>query len=232
VINPHFAGRESILLAVGILGATIMPHVIFLHSALTGNRISAHNPQQMKTLFKFELMDVVLAMGIAGCINAAMLIMAAQTFNAADMHNVDVIEKAFLTLRPLLGPLSAVIFAVSLLASGLSSSTVGTMAGSIIMQGFLRRHIPVWVRRLVTMVPALIVIILGVNPTRALIMSQVVLSFGLPFALWPLLQFTGRADLMGVLTNNKLTRLGAGAVACVIVALNVYLLLSLFKGGL
>ncbi|MBI2246853.1 MAG: Nramp family divalent metal transporter, partial [Armatimonadetes bacterium] len=194
---PRFAGTESVLLATGILGATVMPHVIFLHSALTQQRIVPKDERQARRLFRFEVMDVVIAMGLAGAINAAMLIMAASTFHAHGMTSVASIEDAHRTLTPLVGRASSVVFAISLLASGLSSSTVGTMAGQVIMQGFLHRQIPIWVRRLITMAPALVVIGLGLDPTRTLVISQVVLSFGLPFALVPLVLFTSRRDLMG-----------------------------------
>ena len=173
------------LLAAGILGATVMPHVIFLHSALMQGRIVVRDPQQMKRLFRYEVIDVVIAMGVAGLINAAMLIMAAKTFHEAGLIDVDAIEKAYLTLEQLLGRSANFVFAVSLLAAGLSSSAVGTMSGQVIMQGFLKYHIPVWVRRGVTMAPALVVIFAGLDPTRSLVLSQVVLSFGLPFAVHP-----------------------------------------------
>ena len=181
-VVPSFAGTQSVLLATGILGATVMPHVIFLHSALTQGRIVTRDPQQMRRLFRYELVDVVLAMGLAGLINAAMLVMAAKTFHEAGLVHVDAIEKAYMTLEALLGRAANTVFAVSLLAAGLSSSAVGTMSGQVIMQGFLRRHVPVWVRRGVTMAPALAVIMAGIDPTRALVLSQVVLCFGLPFA--------------------------------------------------
>src|SRR6476659_18967 len=182
-VKPEFAGSESVLLAVGILGATVMPHVIFLHSALTQNRIVPKTPEQAKRIFRFEIVDVLIAMGLAGMVNAAMLIMAASTFHVNGLTEIASIEDTHKTLEPLLGQASSVVFAISLLASGLSSSTVGTMAGQVIMQGFLHRSIPIWVRRGVTMLPALIVIAIGLDPTRTLIVSQVVLSFGIPFAL-------------------------------------------------
>lgn len=230
-VVPRFEGTESILLASGILGATVMPHVIFLHSALTQGRIITRDPHQLRRLFRFEVIDVVIAMGLAGFINAAMLIMAASTFHRAGMSNVGSIEQAHQTLTPLLGHASSWVFAISLLASGLSSSTVGTMSGQVIMQGFLHFKIPMWVRRLVTMLPSLIVIAIGLDPTRTLVISQVVLSFGIPFALIPLVLFTRRSDLMGVLVNRRLTTIAASAVASVIVCLNVFLLYQTFLGG-
>ena len=204
-VVPQFAGPESVLLAAGILGATVMPHAIYLHSGLTQNRIVVREPAQMRRLFRFEIIDVLAAMGVAGLVNAAMLIMAAATFYRQGITSVGSIEDAYLTLQPLLGRAAGMVFAISLLASGLSSSTVGTMAGQMIMQGFLHRHIPPWVRRLVTMAPALIVIFLGWDPTRVLVISQVLLSFGLPFAVIPLIIFTRRRDIMGVLVNNRVT---------------------------
>jgi len=230
-VTPGFAGGESVLLATGILGATVMPHVIFLHSALTQGRIVTRDPAQLKRLFRYQLADVGLAMGMAGLINAAMLIMAAKTFHEAGLRDVDAIEKAYMTLEPLLGRAASVFFGLSLLAAGLSSSAVGTMSGQVIMQGFLNWHIPVWLRRLITMAPALIVIMIGLDPTRTLVISQVILSFGLPFAVVPLVLFTRRRDVMGVLVNRRATTVVAALVAGLIIALNVYLLTHVLKGG-
>ncbi len=230
-VVPQFSGTESVLLATGILGATVMPHVIYLHSALTQGRIVTHDPQQLRRLYHFELLDVVIAMGAAGLINIAMLVVAAATF-FPNHSDIGTIEQAYRTLEPLLGSAASWIFAVSLLASGLSSATVGTMAGQVVMQGFLRRHIPPWVRRMFTMAPSLAVIALGLDPTRTLVISQVVLSFGLPFAVIPLVLFTARRDIMGVLVNRRVTTVVASAVAALIVALNLFLLFqTLFGGG-
>jgi manganese transport protein len=223
-VIPRFAGKESILLATGILGATVMPHAIFLHSALTQNRIVVKDTKKLKRLFKFEISDVVIAMGIASLVNAAMLIMSAATFHVSGLHNIATINKAYLTLKPLLGHAASWFFGLSLLAAGLSSSTVGTSAGQIIMQGFLNRHIKVWIRRLVTMLPSLLVIGLGLDPTRTLVISQVILSFGLPFAIIPLIQFTASKKIMGVLVNGYLTTALAGSIASLIIALNVFLI--------
>jgi len=230
-VVPQFSGTESILLASGILGATVMPHVIYLHSALTQGRIVTRDPPLLKKLLRFEIIDVVIAMGLAGFVNAAMLIMAASTFFRAGLSDVGTIEEAYKTLAPLLGQASSWVFAVSLLASGLSSSTVGTMAGQVIMQGFLHRHIPIWIRRGVTMLPSLIVIVIGLEPTRTLVVSQVVLSFGIPFALVPLVMFTRRKDLMGVLVNHRATTISATIVAGLIISLNIFLLYQTFFGG-
>jgi manganese transport protein len=230
-VVPQFAGTESILVATGILGATIMPHAIYLHSALTQSRIVTREPAKLKRLFKFELVDVIVAMGMASLVNGAMLIMSASTFFTQGLQGIGTIEEAHRTLTPLLGPMAGMVFGMSLLASGLSSSSVGTMAGQIIMQGFLHREIPVWIRRGVTMVPSLIVIFLGLDPTSTLVYSQVVLSFGLPFAIIPLVMFTSRKDLMGVLVNQRVTSILAGLVAGLVVILNIYLLYSTFAGG-
>jgi manganese transport protein len=227
---PKFSGSESVLLAAGILGATVMPHAIFLHSSLTQDRIVVREPGQLRRLFRFEVLDVVIAMGLAGLINMAMLVMAAATFFNKGLTNIGTIQEAHRTLEPLLGHAASAVFAISLLASGLSSASVGTMAGQVIMQGFLRRHIPAWVRRLVTMLPSLIVIAIGLDPTRTLVISQVVLSFGLPFTIIPLILFTRRRDIMGVLTNRWATTALASVAAVLIVALNVYLLYQTFFG--
>ncbi|CAN5712831.1 Nramp family divalent metal transporter [soil metagenome] len=224
IATPRFDGTESILLATGILGATVMPHVIYLHSALTQDRIVTREPALMKRLVRFEILDVVIAMGLAGFVNAAMLIMAASTFHAQGLMDIASIEEAHRTLEPLLGSSASWIFGLSLLVSGLSSSTVGTLAGQTIMQGFLQRTIPLWVRRGITMIPALVVIALGLDPTRTLVISQVVLSFGIPFALIPLVMFTRDRGLMGELVNRRGTTLVATGVAAVIVSLNGFLL--------
>jgi manganese transport protein len=227
---PRFAGAESVLLASGILGATVMPHAIFLHSALTQGRIVTRDPGQLRRLFRFELWDVVIAMSLAGLINAAMLIMAASTFFSQGLKHVATIQEAYRTLEPLLGRSASGAFAIALLASGLSSATVGTMAGQVIMQGFLRRRIPVWLRRLVTMAPSLVVIAIGLDPTRTLVISQVILSFGLPFAIIPLILFTRREDLMGVLVNRRATTIAAIVAAAGVLGLNVFLIVQTFSG--
>lgn len=223
-VLPQFGGSESVLLASGILGATVMPHAIFLHSALTQGRIIVKEPSKLRKLFRFELADVVIAMSIASMVNAAMLIMAAATFHHTGLTEIATIQEAYRTLEPLLGRAANWFFGISLLAAGLSSSTVGTSAGQVIMQGFLKRHIPVWLRRLVTMLPSLVVISVGLDPTRTLVISQVLLSFGLPFAIIPLVLFTSRKAIMGVLVNRKITTIAAGIIAILIVGLNIYLL--------
>jgi manganese transport protein len=223
-VVPGFRGTDSIVLAVGILGATVMPHVIYLHSALTQDRIVPETEADAVRLMRYTRVDVIIAMSIAGLINLAMLMMAASTFYKHGLHNVASIETAHQTLEPILGSAAAAIFAIALLGSGLSSSAVGTLSGQVVMQGFIRRQIPVWVRRSITMIPAFIVIALGINPSRTLVLSQVVLSFGIPFALIPLIRFTASKDLMGQLVNRRETTAVAIAVAAVIVSLNVFLL--------
>jgi len=226
---PHFTNAESVLLATGILGATVMPHAIFLHSALTQGRVVVKKPEQQKRLFRFEIIDVVIAMVIASSVNAAMLITSAATFFKTGT-NVGTLEQAYRTLQPLLGPAAGIVFGVALLASGLSSSSVGTMAGQVIMQGFLHFHIPPWIRRIVTIVPSLIVIFIGLDPTRTLVISQVVLSFGLPFAVIPLVMFTSNKSIMGVLVNKRITTLLASLSAAMIIFLNFFLLYQTFFG--
>ena len=228
---PQFRGAESILLATGILGATVMPHVIFLHSGLTQGRIVTRDPVKLKRLFRFEQIDVIIAMSIAGLVNMAMLVMAASTFYAHGLSSIGTIEEAYRTLTPLLGGAASTVFAISLLASGHSSSTVGTMAGQVIMQGFVPFKIPMWVRRLATMLPSFVVIALRLDPTHTLVLSQVVLSFGLPFAIIPLVVFTSSTKIMGVLVNRKFTTIAAALVAALIVALNIFLLIQIFSGS-
>jgi manganese transport protein len=225
---PQLQGTESLLLAVGILGATVMPHVIYLHSALTQRRIVPRDDSEARRLYRYTRIDVIVAMSLAGLINMSMLIVAASVFFGSGLPNVDSLEGAHRTLEPLLGSASSALFAIALIASGLSSSTVGTLAGQVVMQGFIRRSIPVTVRRLVTMAPALIVIAIGLNPTRTLVISQVVLSFGIPFALVPLVWFTSRRDVMGTLVNHRVTTGVAIVVAAGISALNLFLLAQTF----
>jgi manganese transport protein len=225
-VLPQFSGPESILLATGILGATVMPHAIFLHSGLTQGRIVPKKQAQLKRIFHFEVLDVLIAMGIAGLVNAAMLVMAASTFYMHGLSDIGTIEEAHRTLVPLLGGAASFVFAISLLAAGHSSSTVGTMAGQIIMQGFIHRKIPMAVRRLMTMLPSFVVIAMRLDPTQTLVLSQVVLSFGLPFAIIPLVVFTSRPEVMGALANRRITTLAAWVFAALVVALNVFLLVQ------
>src|SRR5215204_2061591 len=230
LFTPQFAGTESVLLAAGILGATVMPHVIYLHSALTQRRVVGRTEEEKKKIFRFELIDVVIAMAIAGTINASMLIMAAALFYTSGVTDVGDIDVAFEQLGVQVGSTSAILFGVALLASGFSSSSVGTMAGQVVMQGFINRSIPLFLRRLITMAPALAILAIGLNPSRALVLSQVVLSFGIPFALIPLLIFCRNRNIMGVLTNHRLTTALATVVVTLIVSLNIFLLYQTFFG--
>lgn len=226
---PQFKGVDSVLLAAGILGATVMPHAIYLHSALTQRRVVGKTEEDRRKIFRFEFIDILIAMFIAGAINASMLIVAAALFfkNGLDVQDLDI---AFQEFGNLVGPVSAILFGVSLLASGLSSSSVGTMSGDIIMQGFIKRRIPLYLRRFITMMPPLVIIALGVNPTHALVISQVILSFGIAFALIPLIIFTSDRRLMGSLVNHRVTTILAWLVAVVIISLNVFLLFQTFLG--
>jgi manganese transport protein len=225
-VVPWEGSGDSVLFSVGIIGATVMPHVIYLHSSLTQQRIIPRSEQEARRIFRFTIPDVVIAMGLAGLINMAMLYMAAATFHAHGHSTVADIPSAFQTLTPLLGSAASVVFAVSLLASGLSSSTVGTMAGQVVMQGFVGFSIPIWLRRLVTMLPALLVVLLGLNPTRTLVVSQVVLSFVLPLPVITLVLFTRRRDVMGSLVNRGMTTALAAVCAVLIVSLNVLLIVQ------
>ncbi len=227
-VVPWVGGANSMLLAVGIIGATIMPHVIYLHSSLTQMRIIPRSEDEARRIFRLSIPDVVIAMGLAGLVNMAMLYMAAATFHSHGLSNIADINSAYQTLTPLLGGAASMIFAISLLASGLSSSTVGTMAGQVIMQGFVGFTIPIWVRRLVTMIPAVIVVLLGFNPTQSLVISQVVLSFVLPLPVITLILFTRRRDIMGTLVNKPITTALAILCSIVILLLNILLLYLTF----
>jgi manganese transport protein len=227
---PHFDGSDSVLLAVGILGATVMPHVVYLHSALTSSRIKPRNTAERRELLRFQRLDVFIAMGLAGVINVTMLLVAAALFHTSGLTNVDSIEGAHAGFTQLLGGGAALAFAVALLASGLSSSSVGTYAGQVVMQGFIARKIPIFVRRAVTMAPSLVVLGIGLDPSKTLVASQVVLSFGIPFALVPMVLLTRRADVMGALVNRRLTTTVASVVAGLIIALNAFLLQQTFFG--
>jgi len=225
---PRLGGSASLLLAVGIVGATVMPHVVYLHSALTKARVTCRDDSERRELLRFQRVDVLIALGAAGLVNLAMLFVAAALFSHAG-HGAgtaagDSLEAAHADLGRLVGGGAALAFAVALLASGLSSSSVGTYAGQVVMRGFIGRTMPLFVRRGVTMVPALIVLGAGLPPTASLVISQVVLSFGIPFALVPLVALTRRADIMGELANRHLTTIAAAGTAGLIIAMNVYLL--------
>jgi manganese transport protein len=222
-VTPYVSS-SSVLLSVGILGATVMPHVVYLHSALTQDRIRPGSEALRRRLVHFNVIDVVIAMAIAGMVNMAMLYMAASTFHQHGFNSVKDIGVAYHTLSPLLGPAAGIVFGISLLASGVASSAVGTMAGQVIMDGFLGWTIPLWVRRGVTMVPALVVIAIGLPTTATLVLSQVILSLALPFAVLPLVWFTSRRSIMGALVNRTPTTVIAGLCAFGVVGLNVLLI--------
>jgi manganese transport protein len=228
--TPGFDGTDSVMIAVGILGATVMPHVVYLHSALVQGRIAPRDDAERRSLLRFQRVDVAIAMGLAGVINLTMLVVAASLFHTTGNTEIDTIEGAHAGLERLIGGGAALAFAVALLASGLSSSSVGTYAGQVVMQGFIDRRIPLFLRRLVTMAPALVVLAIGVDATDALVVSQVVLSFGIPFALVPMILLTRRADVMGALVNRRGTTILASIVASLIIALNVFLLEQTFFG--
>ena len=225
---PGFEGTDSLLLATGILGATVMPHVIYLHSALTQRRVEGADDGARRKLLRFQRIDVMIAMGVAGVINMSMLIIAASLFHGSGLDNVDTIEGAHSAFGSLVGSEAALAFALALLASGFAASSVGTYAGQVVMQGFINRTIPLIARRLVTMLPALVVLGLGLDPSRSLVISQVVLSFGIPFALVPLVLLTRRRDVMGTFVNRRLTTAVASVVAALIICLNGFLLVQTF----
>ncbi|MGI5159705.1 Nramp family divalent metal transporter [Microbispora sp. CA-102843] len=231
---PRLAGTDSLLLATGIMGATVMPHVVYLHSALTqhqgahgGPREDVRREDARREAVRASRMDIAVALGTAGLVNMAMLTVAAATFGGGDPGSLQAVHAG---LGQVLGPGAAVAFALALLASGLASSSVGTYAGQVITAGFLRRRVPLLARRLITILPAMAVLAVGVNPTRALVLSQVALSFGIPFALVPLVAFTSSRKLMGDLVNRRLTTVAGVVVATVISALNGFLLVEVFTG--
>lgn len=225
---PELGGLNSVYLAVGIVGATVMPHAIYLHSALTQGRVPIRDEAERRTVLKFEKIDVVVALSIAGLVNMAMLAVAAKLFYTGGHTEVTTIEQAHLGFGELVGGGAALAFAMALLASGTSSSSVGTYSGQVVMAGFINVRLPLLLRRLLTMLPALTVLALGVSPTSALVLSQVVLSFGIPFALVPLIHLTSKRKFMGEYVNRKLTTVIASASATLIIGLNIFLLYQQF----
>ena len=224
-------GSGALLLIAGIIGATVMPHVVYLHSALTKSRVSCSDDAERRQLLRFQRVDVLIALGAAGLINLAMLCVAASLFSRPGApHTAGSLEAAHTELGTMVGGGAALAFAIALLASGLSSSSVGTYAGQVVMQGFVGWRIPVFLRRAITMLPALVVLAVGLPPTGSLVISQVVLSFGIPFALVPLVLLTRRADIMGGLVNRGVTTLAAWSIAGVIIVLNAFLLVLTFTG--
>jgi manganese transport protein len=224
-VTPQIVDAEALLLAVGIIGATVMPHAIYLHSGLTQARVPVRDDSDRRMILRFSNREVVIALSVAGLVNMAMVMMASGAFHAGH-PDVAEIETAYHTLTPLLGAAAAAVFLVSLIASGISASTVGTMAGQMIMQGFVGFRIPIWVRRLVTMLPAFVVVALGANATNALVISQVILSLALPLPMISLIIFTSRADIMGTFANSTLTRVAAAIATAVVLALNVVLIVQ------
>ena len=224
---PQMPDAEALMISVGIIGATVMPHAIYLHSGLTQARVPVRNAGERRRLLRFSNTEVVIALAVAGLVNMAMVMMAASAFHAGHSEVAE-IETAYHTLTPLLGGAAAGVFLVSLIASGTSSSVVGTMAGQMIMQGFVGFRIPIWVRRLVTMIPAFVVVGMGVNATQALIVSQVVLSIALPVPMIALVLFTARDDIMGEFRNRRLTNWVAWGGAAVVLSLNLVLILQTF----
>ncbi|AHZ14453.1 manganese transporter [Bacillus velezensis UCMB5036] len=225
---PKIDGMDSVLLATGILGATVMPHAIYLHSALTQRRVVGKTDSERKKIFRFETIDILIAMVIAGAINASMLIVAAALFFKNGLY-VEDLDVAYQQFGHYIGPASAILFGIGLLAAGLSSSSVGTLSGDIIMQGFIRYRIPLYLRRFITIIPPMIIIISGVNATEALVWSQVVLSFGISFALVPLIMFTSNKRLMGALTNRKWVTALAWLIAVLVIALNLFVIYDSFR---
>jgi manganese transport protein len=222
-VTPQLTDAEALLIAVGIIGATVMPHAIYLHSGLIQARVPVHDDTERRKVLHFSNWEVVVALSVAGLVNMAMVMMASSAFHAGHPE-VAQIETAYHTLTPLLGAAAAGVFLLSLIASGVSSSTVGTMAGQMIMQGFVNFRIPIWLRRLITMAPAFVVVALGVNTTNALVVSQVILSFALPLPMISLIIFTSRADIMGPFANGKLTRIAAIIATAIVLVLNVVLI--------
>lgn len=225
---PQFQGVDSVMLAAGILGATVMPHAIYLHSALTQKRVIGKTETERKQIFQYTFFDVLIAMLIAGAVNASMLIVAASLFFDSNLLVQD-LDVAFTQFGEIIGPSSSILFGIALLASGLASSSVGTKTGDIIMQGYIKRRIPLYLRRGITMLPPLVIIALGVNPTAALVLSQVILSFGIPFALVPLIIFTSNKKIMGTLVNRLWTKIFAWCIAAVIITLNLFLLFQMLR---
>ena len=226
-VTPEIADAGALLLAVGIIGATVMPHAVYLHSGLTQGRIPAHDEREKRIVVRISNWEVLIALAAAGLVNMAMVMMAASAFHAGH-SDVSEIESAYHTLAPLLGIGAAGVFLMSLIASGISSSVVGTMAGQLIMQGFVGFRIPIWLRRLITMVPAFVVVAIGVNATQALVASQVVLSIALPLPMIALVMFTRRRDIMGNFSNGLFTHVCAIAATIIVLALNCVLILATF----
>jgi manganese transport protein len=226
IFVPQIADAQALLLAVGIIGATVMPHAVYLHSGLTQARMPVRNDAERRRVLRYSNREVIVALAVAGLVNMAMVMTASSAFHAGHPEVAE-IETAYHTLTPLLGAGAAGVFLLSLIASGVSSSTVGTMAGQMIMQSFVGFQIPIWLRRAVTMLPAFAVVAAGVNATKALVISQVVLSIALPLPMISLLMFTQRADIMGRFANSRVTQLAAVVGAAIVLLLNAFLILQI-----
>ncbi|MDP4171029.1 MAG: Nramp family divalent metal transporter [Bacillota bacterium] len=229
-VVPWLGNNHSIMLAVGVIGATVMPHAIYLHSSLTQGRIIPRNDIERLKIQKFSTKEILIAMTLAGFVNLSMMYMSASVFNTSGHSSIGDLKTAYQTLTPLLGSAAASVFLISLLASGISSSVVGTMAGQVIMQGFVGFTIPLWIRRLVTMLPTIVIVAIGTDPTLTLVISQVVLSIVLPFPVIALIYFTGRKDIMGVLTNKRHVTVLSSIFAAIILGLNTWLIYQTFFG--
>lgn len=229
-VVPWVHGSRAMLLVVGVVGATVMPHVVYLHSGLTGRRIPPRNDDERKKIYRFSQKEVIIAMSLAGLINLAMMYMAAAVFHSTGHFQIATIPTAYQTLTPILGSMAAAVFLISLLASGVSSSAVGTMAGQVIMQGFVGFTVPVWVRRVVTMLPTVIIVALGINPTQTLVISQVILSLVLPIPVVTLIYFASQKNVMGVLVNRRYVTIAAMACAALILVLNIVLIVQTLGG--
>jgi manganese transport protein len=227
---PNLGSSGALYLAVGIIGATVMPHAIYLHSALTNGRMPSRNDRERGRVLRFERLDVIIALALAGLVNVALLAVAAKLFHTPALAGLNTIPQAHAELGRLVGGTAALAFAVALLASGTASSSVGTYAGQVVMSGFINVRIPLVLRRAVTMAPALAVLAAGMNPTNALVLSQVVLSFGIPLALIPLVMLTGRREVMGVHVNRPLTTVLAWGCAILITGLNVFVIAQQLLG--
>ncbi|MEU6406727.1 Nramp family divalent metal transporter [Streptomyces sp. NPDC046985] len=230
-MTPRLNGETTGLLAAAIVGATVMPHAVYLHSALTQRRVRTSDPRDQRFLLRFLRIDCALGFTLAGAVNLGMLCLSAALFRGREWGNLDAVTAAHADLGRTVGGGAALAFAVALLASGLSSSSVGTCAGQVVMQGFLRRRIPLFARRLLTMAPALLVLSMGLPVTSTLVFSQVVLAFGIPFVLLPVVVLTRRRDLMGPLVNRTATTAAGALVCALVICLNAYLIVTMVEGG-
>jgi len=227
---PRIGGGDTMALVVGIIGATVMPHVVYLHSALQKDRIRPADQDEGRTLLRYNRLDCYIGLGLAGCVNLAMLCIAAALFHHPGLTGVNDLGPVHAHLATLVGGGAALAFGIALIASGLSASSVGTYSGQIVMAGFMNWRIPLFLRRALTMIPSLLILALAVNTTNALVYSQIVLSFGIPFALVPLILLTRKRERLGYMVNTKITSNAMWAVTAVIASLNIYLLYTTISG--